>query len=217
MQVRNVVAKCFVLDPGDDTQLRRALVAFDDVFQSVEARIKKLPKANHDSYLRHFPALRRGMANLRLENSSISAFSFITEAALENLDLAAGRIAEDYKEVEIAQQEIKDLSDAVAELMEWVIATSFDPALKEVAVDLLETLRRAILEYRIRGIEGLHKAVQEALGKLSMFYKHRAGKVEEEPFGKLWDIVAKADEVVSRALTYGPYLHEGFQRYLGAG
>lgn len=216
-KVRDVLAKCFDLNPGDDAQLRRALVALDEVFLSVEMRIKKLPKANHQSYMRHFPALRRGFANLTLDNPSPHAFNFITDAALENLELAANRIAEDFSEVEIETQEISDLSSAVLELLEWVSTATMDPALKEVAIDLLETLRRAISEYRIRGVEGLQRAVQESLGKLTLFYKQRKGDVEAEPFQKLWGLLVKAEGVVSRAMTYGPYLVESFQRYLGAG
>lgn len=213
--VREVLGRVFSLDQEDYVALRRGLVAIDELFQTTEEIVKAIPKIDHRRFLRHFSAQRKGFANLHLDNNSKSGFSFITEAAVEAIDLCAARLAEEFPEDELTSEELSELGAKIEELFGFVEAGDFEPELREVALDLLETLRRGVAEYRIRGIDGLKRGLEESLGKLLLYYKRQSGNVPEEEFGRLWALVVKVETVISRVLTYGPYLTESFQRMLG--
>ena len=214
---RVVIGTAFGIPPNDDVTLRRVLILVDQLFVATEGRIRSLPRADHHRYLKYFPQLRCGLATIHFESASASAFNFITEAALENLDLVAARLTEDFPEIEIPDEEIGNLEAQIGEVFNFVTSAEFEPHLREVALDLLETLRQAIVEYRIRGVEGLQRAVEEALGKLTLYYKQRQGEVHREAFGRLWALVVRAEAIASKAATYGPLLGEAFQRFLGSG
>lgn len=216
-KVREVLATVFSVSANDDMTLRHALVLLDQLFIDTEEQLRTLPKVDADRYLRHFPQLRRGLANLPFDSPSPSAITFITDSALENLDLAAARVAEERPEKEVPQQEIADLEAQIRDVFEFIDRAKLEPRLKEVAFDLLETLRQAIVEYRIRGVEGLQKAIEAALGKLALYYKQQGGKVSVEVFSRLWSLVVRTEAVASKVLTYGPFLSDSFQRFLGPG
>lgn len=213
--VREVLGRVFSLDQQDYVALRRGLVAVDQLFQSTEEAVKAIPGVDYQRFLRHFPAQRRGFAKLHLDNNSKSGFSFITEAAVEAMDLCAARLAEEFPEGELTSEELSELANRIEEVFAFVDSSHFEPELREVALDLLETLRQGVAEYRIRGIDGLRSALEESLGKLMLYYKRQSGNVPDEEFGRLWALVVRVETVVSRVFTYGPFLTEAFQKMLG--
>ena len=149
--VRESLAVAFGDGSGlSDSDLRRALLLLDALFVATEERLRTLPRVKHERFLRYFSQLRDGLANLHLENTPASAFNFITDVALENLEAAADRIAEDFEEREIAPEELTQLDQEIAELFEYFDSAEIEPLLQQVGLDLLATLRQALAEYRIR-------------------------------------------------------------------
>lgn len=213
-KVRDCVAGAFALDPKDDVGLRRALVAFDKLFESVEAAVRRLPATHHEPFLRNFPVVRKQLANLHLENPAPQSFNFLSDVVLENLDLAANRIGEDLEEAEISEEEIKELARSVEELLQWLESASLDDAVRVFSIDVLEILRQALVEYRIRGIEGLQRGVEESVGKLLRYHANRPAARGSEAVQRVGQVIWKFDAIASRALTYGPYLPEVLQQLL---
>lgn len=213
--VREVLGRVFSLDQQDYVALRRGLIAVDELFQATEEIIRAIPRIDHRRFLRHFPAQRKGFATLHLDNNSKSGFSFISEAAVEAIDLCAARLSEEFPEAELTNEDLSQLAAKIEEIFNFVEAGNFEPELREVALDLLETLRRGVAEYRIRGVDGLKSALEESVGKLWMYYTRQAGHVPEEQFSRLWGLVVEIEAAISKVLTYGPYLTGSFQRMLG--
>jgi hypothetical protein len=215
---REVLAPVFGLPPADVVALRRALILVDDLFQATMDRISALEGVDHKTFLRRIPPMRQGLANLHLDSQAKETlFRVLDPVSLEALDLCAARLGEAVKESELSEDDLRAIESQVSELFDYVDQAEIDPDLRSVALDLVESMRRAIVEYRIRGIDGLRSAVEDAVGKLTLYYLRKQPKVDREPLNRIWRVVVIVENLVARALTYGPYLPDSILKLLTAG
>jgi len=210
---RDVVARRFFLPADNEVRIRRVLAQLDDLFVDVTKMVESMTSADHAIFVRHFPMLRAGLARVTLATPSSTAFNFISDAALENLDLCASRISEDYREVQIASEELAELDDQIKDTFTYIKEGEFEPEFKEIALDLLGTLRKSLIDYQIRGIQGMKRAVEESIGKLLRIVSTQPD-VPHKPLERLKTIIMNTEAVVARALTYGPYLVESVRLLL---
>lgn len=215
-KARDLLAPLFGVDPHDHVALRRGLILVDDLFQETIERITSLEGVDHDTFLRHIPKMREGLANLHLDSSAQSSLSqILNPIAVGALELCAARLGEAYKEHVISGEDLEGLSTEIDTLFDYIDKAQLDPQLRSICLDLVETLRRAVVEYRIRGVAGLENALEESLGKLMRYYLRHEGDVEKTPFRQVWQVLRRVEGLIARGLTYGPYLPETFQLMIG--
>ncbi len=77
-------------------------------------------------------------------------------------------------------------------------------------LDLLESMRRAIAEYQIRGASGLRDAVQTVVGRLVVAWDSKEATAKDAEahalVSKFWGIFSKLDKAASVVLKYTPVL-----------
>lgn len=217
-KAREVLAPVFGVKPEDSVALRRGLLLIDDLFQATVDQVSALEGVDHGRFLRHIPRMRGGLANLNLDSLAKGPLlTALDPVALENLDLCAARLGEAVKEAELTADDLRTLEKELSELFDYVETADIDNELRLVALDLIQTLRQSLLEYRIRGADGLRAALEESVGKLTLYYLRSKGEVDPKPVNRIWRVIVTVEGLVARALTYGPYLPDSIIKMLGPG
>lgn len=129
-------------------------------------RIEGLP----DRYFRPFERIRslpeQSLGNL---NGDISVqVRSITEGDMTVLEFCSERLEAQHTEPIINNEELREILQEVSSLFDEVKTSSLDSELKTFILDGLESIRRGIFEYRIRGPQRLKEALAEIIGSLAM-------------------------------------------------
>ena len=135
---------------------------------------------------------------------------------IDALDTASARIGESYSELELEEEDLAKLVIELDELFELVKEGTFDPQLGELSMEIIESLRHAVSNYRIRGIEAFKEALEQSLGKLFLHIKKRDQPAPEAQLKRLWAIFVMVEGFVARAISYGPLLTEHLPPLLGS-
>jgi hypothetical protein len=119
---------------------------------------------------------------------------------MTRLELGAQALSKRRTENEIGEEELAQLKGEIESLTEKVITSeSLSAQLKAFIVEKLETIRRAIQVYRLRGIIDLRKAFEESLGGIFVNKPdfERAKETEEggwfkRVLSKTWSLITFA-------------------------
>lgn len=132
----------------------------------VEAALKSIQNINHDLYLTPFDRIKSVLKLAELHASSYpqGILGRITEGDMTVLAFCAEALDARHSEPVIEEEQIKELLYSVSELYEEVRAAEIDAKLKSLILDQLEIIRRAVHEYRIRGVARLHEALNTVVG-----------------------------------------------------
>jgi hypothetical protein len=192
-------------DKDDTVALYRAIGLLLEQLDKAEKLIRDMKDLDHDLYLASFDALRRGIAAPSMNSGWSDQLRYLTPVALRELAFCGSKIAETYSEGVIEEGELARLAQEANELFEVINQTSLNPDLRELLLDLVETMRRAIAEYRIRGVGGLREALSKGVGVIIM--ASRAEKVEEQStVNRVFGFLARVDQLVAQLAKYKPVL-----------
>ena len=220
--IRDALGEVFELNPADDVALRRKLVLLDDLFAQSQAAIAAIPGLDPPPYLRYFPAARKGLLSARLDQDSRRYAPFqegLSDIVLQSVEFCGVRIAEELPELIIATDDLGELEARLNALFAYTARAELDPALRAIALDVLQAVRTAVADYRIHGAKGLQEAVESAVGKLTVHYL-RAQKhgtpLNLDYLERLFDLIIKAEALLAKAHVYLPVLTEYLPKLLGA-
>ena len=220
--IRDALGEVFDLDPADDLALRRRLVQLDDLFEQSQAAIAAIPGLDPPRYLRYFPAARKGLLAARLDQDSRRYASFqdaLSDTVLQSVEFCGLRIAEEFPELLLPTDDLADLEARLNTLFAVTAKADLDPVLRTVALDILQSLRAAVADYRIHGARGLQEAVERAVGKLTVHYlrsKKQGAPLNLDYLDRLLDLILKVETLLAKAHVYLPALAEYLPKLLGA-
>ncbi len=220
--IRDALGEVFDLDPADDLAIRRKLVLLDDLFAQSQAAIAAIPGLDPPRYLRHFPAARKGLLSARLDQDSRRYPPFqegLSDIVLQSVEFCGLRIAEELPELILPPDDLAELEARLNSLFAFSARAELDPALRSVSLDILQSLRAAVADYRIHGARGLEEAVERAVGKLTVHYlrvKKQGGALNLDHLDRLLEIILKVEALLAKAHVYLPALAEYLPRLLGA-
>ena len=183
----------------------RYLVLLGDLADETAKLIKDVPDLQHDIYLRCIPSVKQGLTHPNLGNVWGNIRVHFSEKVLAELSFSAEVLSRHSSERPIAPDDLQEIKNAVDGLFEKVLNSSIDTELKEFLLDLLETIRQAVAEYRIRGAKGLTQSVELVLGRLLAFHKRNPGAITPGDdatslLKDFWTIVEQLDRLTSVAL-----------------
>ena len=220
---RDLWARAFDL-PSDQTdenmtevisrllQLRKLIEETHDSLKSIEGL--------HERYFRPFARLRAipsvslgGLNTTDIRGSLLS----ITEGDMTVLEFCSEKLESLHREPIIDESELQNILVEVGALFDDVKTSSLDPDLKTFILDGLESIRRGINEFRIRGPIRLKETIAEIIGNVAV--NHEIIKAAEaEPhlqklraaFNHLAAVVAFASDSVTLLTAFtGPLLPGG--------
>ncbi|MHC4698711.1 MAG: hypothetical protein ACYTFA_18435 [Planctomycetota bacterium] len=104
----------------------------------------------------------------------------------------------------VDKEELEQLLSEIAELATQVRLGALDDELKAVVVDQLEAIRAAIIQYHIRGSDGLREALKGSLGAIflhnDLFQKHKETE-EIRRFGRILGTLGRVSSAAFKALA----------------
>jgi len=179
-----VWASVFGLGEDDVIGVYHCLIVMQGVLDEVERELVSIPELNTELYLSCVPQIQKVITPIQLNATWTHYGEHLSESVMTTLAFCADKLAEFASEVPIEPDELNGLQADVDSLFERVERSSLDPLLKEIVLDFLEAIRRAVVEYRLRGARALREVLEATIGA---FYTN-------------WDVFqeAKAEDEIRR-------------------
>lgn len=204
--VRKVIAHVFEINPEDTISVYRCLGLLSDALIWTSNQIENSDIKQKSNYTRNLPTFRRAIENGNINNSWEVFRNDLSDEAMADLLHTASRLGEIHAEISLSKEELKELSDELAELIELFHNSEIDHELRIAILDLLVTAQGIIGEYRIRGGEALKKIIELALGKIMTKGVDLSKEQDPTVLQKLGAFLAKLDALYSRLGKYEPLL-----------
>ena len=127
----------------------------------------------------------------------------VTDEFLMLLQLLGSDLSECWHEVPLSSEDLGALQSEIEEIISDVAESDLDDVIKLVIVDGLNAVRNAILEYRVRGAEGIRQALDRNIA-LIFRYRQEIDMASQHDQGGLlsrWLVaVGKLDALVATGL-----------------
>lgn len=191
---------------NDNVAIYRGIGLLLDQVDKAEELLQSIPDLDHSLYLQNFSALRNGIATPTLDAHWENQQRHLTAAVMRDLIFCAAKIAEAHSEGHLEGKDLEALATQIAELTERVTESSINKELRTVLLDLLEGVRRAIAEYRIRGAAGLREAMARSIGLVLLAWQGVSEPEEKETVSRVLEFLGKLDSILGRLMKYKPIL-----------
>lgn len=209
------------VDPADTVALLNGMSQMLSLIRQAEVDLQRLKGHNTDL---HLEALREieaafGVVDLneswgnvlqRLEQSAVRALAYTGEA----LRVATGAS-------QVPQATLQQLSAHLEDLIEEVEEADVDEELRREMLRYLNFARRALVEYRIRGIEGLREARDLNLAIFLRAYPTaQDSRKAATALKSLWNFLSELDTAISLTgfgMQLAPAAVENIKALLAAG
>lgn len=213
--IRNVWAETFGLEPSATADILFLIGKMIELARDAKQSINGLDNIDHEIYIKPFHNIEKAFSFANIEDHWDNISRHLDEATMVGLSFCADVLSRTSGEQIIDQETLNDLMEQVENLTHEIMDSEIPPDLKAVLIDNLEEIRRAILEYRIRGVDGLKRALEGSLGAV---IRHRPQIVKQKgkkPVARFLEILSKLDQVVAFSLRmkqlFGPVLGEILQ------
>lgn len=207
-----MVGAALDVDPNNDLAIIESLILLHGLLTETEKILSSIEGIDHSKYLRNFPQLKRALltTNLDADSRGFSTFSnALSPVVLQTVEFCAERVSENFKEEVIPHEELEEVDAQIASTFDFITGANLEPRLKELALDLLATLRSAIADYRIRGLRGLEASIEVSIGRLHLYYLREKKEGRTPPMENLrrvLDLILKLENLVAKAQSYIPAL-----------
>jgi hypothetical protein len=177
------------VDGSEASTLHRFLQLIQ-LFHETKAALEGVKDLNRDLYMSEMHRIENLMFPSTLFRPWNGVKNSLTDTAMQALAFCAERLSELPLHRDADPHALAQLQADVEALSERVIGSDeIDTEAKGLLVDLLNILREALIEYRIRGPARLREAVEQLVGKLvvnrSKVERNQSAAVVIE-FGRLW-------------------------------
>lgn len=157
-----------VLAPELEETVSR-LLQLNKLINETEARLRNI-EGLPDRYFRPFERIRdiprKSLA--ALDSDIGGTIRAVTETDMTILEFCSERLGEQHAEPIVDEGELTSILENVDILFNEVQQSDLDPELKTFVLDGLESIRRGIFEFRIRGPQRLKETLAEIVGTLTV-------------------------------------------------
>lgn len=158
-------------DPQDEIFLLSRLNSLHALWSETVAAVHQhADDENRGLYIRPFEPIRRAISPFNLSAGWDTYRKHLTPDVIVSLEHVADHLRRsgfvDEQKLQGLDEKLSALDKEVAALVDDVQRSAFEEPLRQYLLDGLESIRRAIAEYRIRGSEGLGKALRSNFGDL---------------------------------------------------
>lgn len=200
-----------------ELEVFNCLIQLHKLIDEVEQLLRENEKTQNEGYLNLLSNVQR---SIRVGAASgLNLLPGVNNSELMVLELLAEKITPSNPEPVIEEEQLKGLLVELNGLYEEVAGSLLNEDLKKLILDQLEIIRRAIHEYRIRGITRLREALGESIGNLvlnSELLKQNSDKEEVNRFSKFFSkfasfvsFAANITKLVEAGGKYLPFLISG--------
>ena len=212
-RVNAALAQWFSVPEVDMAEIFTKFSAFLRLIEDTERHLTNVDDPNKDNFLKCIPPIKDTYAKINLDALWRQYGGKPTDSDLALLSLGAQALDKHQREALIAGNKLDEIRQETTELFDKVQESDLDSDLRVIILDLLETILRSISEYKIRGAEGLKKAVAESVGRLTLEKHLVLQEKDNDSLKAFWSLLAKLNLVVSSAL-YADALGDGLAKVM---
>ena len=166
-----------------------------------ERLVKRDTRINEAVHLKHLTRVKSGLLSV---NSGVweSFRKTFDDGLLDVLQLMSENISAHRVEEIIPDQDLASLQADLTDLIDKVLSSDFDSEIKSVLIDGLESVRQAIIDYRIFGAERIRQALDRNVGLIHRYreeFKTAYESNDRQVVADFLGFLKKADIVVSTA------------------
>ncbi|MDQ3284004.1 MAG: hypothetical protein M3Q69_21580 [Acidobacteriota bacterium] len=174
---------------GDERELLIRLAELRHLVDHTENSIRAIEGLNQNLYLRWLSSVSQAISPLRLNNNWTETRRSLEDTTIQALEFAANELARRHQERVIPGDQLEALLTDLNKVVDSVIRSALEAPLKELLVRELERLRRAILNYRIRGADALREALEHAVGVVVLNKDALARNADEGELKGFWRVM----------------------------
>jgi len=213
----NAVLQSLGRDSGGLLEFYRSLIELSKLVDQAESELRATADIQHELYLAPFPRIRKALA-INMPEATWQTFSVhITESDVTVLGFCAEALSRSNAENLIDDQELSELREDVDGLAERVMASSIDQELKVILLGQLELLRRAIFDYRIRGVVRLQEALAASLGTIALNNPLFAEAKDTEEVRGFAKVLKRLGKLIGLAVKAKPLIEPVVKYFIGSG
>jgi hypothetical protein len=198
---RKAWAQVFGVAPEDTGLLLRMLADLINLMSETKASIERLDDVDHRIYLKPFAKIERFFSQVNLDAGWEHWRAQLDEPTLYGLQFAADRLSRINGSTAIAQEDIQSIQSELEQFVESVLASDLPQGLKALFLRNLESIRRALLVYRIRGVEGLEHELERAVGSLMLNQSEIPPAGSKSQSRKFWERFFVVIDRINKAVT----------------
>jgi len=205
ISVRYVWAGAFGIEQDDTVSLYLGLAELIKLFDASKRNIEQLEDVNREHYLKPLEVIEGVIKHSNLDQSWDQLKRRLDEVTMLSLQLASNTASARTGRISINEDELSKLQKTIEILIEAVIISNFSSSeLKAAILEHLESIRRAILGYRISGTDGLRRAIEGTLGSLFVHREEieieRNDKDKKQIIKNILSLIANISQIISVGL-----------------
>lgn len=188
--------------------LVRHLIAIKDLFAETEQALKHIEGIDEELYIEPLSRLEKAVSPDRMQSIFRTSFQCLNEADMTALKFIAHVVSQHptYNEARIPADEIKGMLDELNSLYERIVNSELPVELRNTILDLIDEIRRAINEYRIRGVKGLRNTLALGVGTVIMNREIMEETTNDDDLEALTRMLVRLDKAISFASKVTPLL-----------
>ena len=137
-----------------------------ELVNACQRLVERTPSTTQDLHMRQLRRVRNAIFRASAQNWGEFRTNF-NEDFMISLRWAAQDMSTHWYEETIPQGELAGIQLEIEALSERVVTSGLDSSLKTVLLDGLEAIRKAILDYRVTGADGIRQAVDSNIGAVA--------------------------------------------------
>lgn len=194
-------AKVFGVEPTDTGLLLDMLADLIGLVSETKISIERLRDVDHDIYLKPFGKLEKFFSHVHLDGHWEQWQKQLDEPTLYGLQFAADRLSRATGSSTISEKDIEGIRKELEEFLTSVLESDLPQGLKALFLRNLESIRHALLVYRIRGVEGLEHELERAVGSLMLNQGEMPPAGSESTSRKYWERFFLVVDRINKAVT----------------
>jgi hypothetical protein len=146
-----------------------------------------------------FPNIEKALlASMNLSNQWGSAKGPLNDGTLYALRTCSYMLAQRGYQAKLPKEDLDTIREQIQRLVTKIMkAEQLDVDFREFLLKHLRMLENAIIDYRLRGVEGIVESLERALGEMALRPDVRANMQATEAGESLWTILSRVSSVVS--------------------
>jgi hypothetical protein len=190
------VAHVFEVPNTDVAAVYNKFATFLRLIGTVERRCQSLSDPKAEQFLCAVTSIKEAFKTLNPAALISQVLNHVSNSDMALLFLAADFLDSFKEEAQIDAKTLSEINESADTLATEVAAGNLDSHLKILILDQLDSIREAVRDYKIRGAEGLKKALAESIG-IIVLEQNTIAKERHNPFvEKFFDVLSKINTAV---------------------
>jgi hypothetical protein len=212
--IKQVWADILGVSPFDARVVLIRLSDLMELFIETKKRLQDYQDTNKSLFLNPLGKIDQALSITNLDQSWGGVKTLLNETVMHNLQHCSNALSRVSTENRIEINELEKLRNDIESLVGKTIDSEFSEDLKQIIINNLENIRRAILAYEIHGISGLKRALESSLGSIAYNYEPIKSEKNKDVVTDLFKVIERLNSLISFAQSTKKYLIPFIENFL---